>query len=330
MNAKTGLGIAQVFAPASPSGLGNTTTPIRPAPTPTPVPAPSGINSNNLKFTVYDNATSGIRIKYPQNWAVNQGESVNSFFDIAVKFYPYSNPDSDFTVGIQRLPAEITINNYAMNTVNTYKKQINDFQRTSLQTNRTLSGNPAYEISGTFTDDKQTKRQLFDVGTLLNQKAYILQFDAKQSEFRNYLPVITNMINSFQIFPSGLGSVQNKTTTDNASTEVPGQQKVQTQELPRAKSIDSVKLGPGSSPTFFKCKETSTVGASTIPGLDVESSARVAITDGNPNTEILGKSVIDLKFDNPLRNNLGPEIVIYESGGLKDSGESFEIVLYKR
>ena len=47
-----------------------------------------------------------------------------------------------------------------------------------------------------------------------------------------------------------------------------------------------------------------------------------AITDGNPNTQIFGQAVFDIKFDSPLKNKEGPEFAVFEAGG---EGESFKV-----
>jgi hypothetical protein len=90
-------------------------------------------------------------------------------------------------------------------------------------------------------------------------------------------------------------------------------------------SITAVDLHPDSVPQFFKCGETPDTGLPTLPGLDVQSSAYTAITDGDANTEILGRAIFDVTFSEPITNGPGPELMVYEIG---DSPEPFNVTLF--
>jgi PsbP-like protein len=109
----------------------------------------------------------------------------------------------------------------------------------------------------------------------------------------------------------------NKTTT--TTTGAGQQQQPQRPLSPPTLSVASIKLLPESSPHFFKCNETPTEGSPTLPRLDVESSANTAITDGDPNTEMLGKAIFDITFDSPLENNAGPDFAVHEVGSVPES-----------
>jgi hypothetical protein len=120
----------------------------------------------------------------------------------------------------------------------------------------------------------------------------------------------------------------NKTTTTTITGAGQQQQPQLPQEPPLSPptlSVASVKLLPESSPHFFKCNETPTEGSPTLPGLDIESSVKTAITDGDPNTEILGKAIFDITFDSPLENNEGPDFAVHEVGGSGTTPESFKV-----
>jgi hypothetical protein len=157
-------------------------------------------NNGNLPFQIYENSTYGIKISYPPDWIFQRGRTVNPSLDIAAKISLSSDSITDFTIGIRKLGAEaVTIKEYVNNTLNTYKKQARDFQPTLVNTNGKLAGNPAYEIDGTYVDDQTIKHQIFEVGTILNNKAYILQFDSDESKIEAYMPDLKVMIPSFQI-----------------------------------------------------------------------------------------------------------------------------------
>jgi hypothetical protein len=111
-------------------------------------------------------------------------------------------------------------------------------------------------------------------------------------------------------------------TTTNGTTTTPTTPTTPTTTLP---SITAVTLHPDSVPQFFKCGETPDNGSPTLPGLDVQSSAYTAITDGDANTEILGKAIFDVTFSEPITNGPGPELRVYEIG---NSPEPFNVSLF--
>ena len=90
-------------------------------------------------------------------------------------------------------------------------------------------------------------------------------------------------------------------------------------------SIATVTLHPDSVPQFFKCGETPDTGSPTLPGLDVQSSAYTAITDGDANTEILGRAIFDVTLSEPITNRPGPDLLVYEIG---NDPEPFSVALF--
>jgi hypothetical protein len=162
-------------------------------------------------FSIYENATSGVKISYPPDWTVEQqGRVVSPSLQIALKFLPASDPDSHFTIGIRKLSksdASKGIEVYATNAINGYKAKINNFQSITFNTNGKLSNNSGYEIEGTYIDDKSTKRHLFEVGTIVGNKVYILQFDTDDLKASTYLPTLGTMVHSFQIIGELQGSL---------------------------------------------------------------------------------------------------------------------------
>jgi hypothetical protein len=195
-------------------------------------PNVSNENNANLPFQIYENATYGIKISYPPDWIFQRGRTVNPSLDIAAKISPSSDSITDFTIGIRKLGADVvTIKEYTNNTLNTYKKQARDFQPTLVNTNGKLAGNPAYEIDGTYLDDQNIKHQIFEVGTILNNKAYILQFDSDESKTQGYMPDLKAMIPSFQIIGKNQEESSQVVTSKLGQNEPTGCEKVQISDV---------------------------------------------------------------------------------------------------
>jgi hypothetical protein len=108
------------------------------------------------------------------------------------------------------------------------------------------------------------------------------------------------------------------TTTTTSTTTT-------TTTTPPPPPIASVTLHPDSVPQFFECGETPDTGSPTLPGLDVQSSAYTAITDGDANTEILGRAIFDVTFSEPITNRPGPDLLVYEIG---NDPEPFNVTLF--
>ncbi|MEP6576080.1 MAG: discoidin domain-containing protein [Nitrososphaerota archaeon] len=179
-----------------------TTTSSSSAPTSLVPSASTNVTTGEL---TYENATLGLKLNYPSNWVIRQGSTVNPTLAIAVILFPPDDNTSAFTIGIQELQGEnkiTSITDYANNTIARYRQEVNNFQPTLFNTNDTLSGNPAYEIDGSYTDPNSQERVFFEIGTLQNNKVYVFQFDSPKSLSVNYLSVVSKILQSVQIKPT--------------------------------------------------------------------------------------------------------------------------------
>jgi hypothetical protein len=178
----------------------------------------ANIVTNNI--SMYENTSIGLKVGYPSNWVLKPGRVVNPSLDIVAVLSPQLDNDSAFTVAVQKFEPGATIAEYANNTINNYRTQIPEFQPTLFNTHGMLAGNPAYEIDGTYVDDRSTKRQLFEFGTALNNKLYLFQFDAAESKSPSYIPAVGDMIRSLQIAPIAEQGFQVNNTTREEQNEI--------------------------------------------------------------------------------------------------------------
>ena len=174
-----------------------------------------GVNYSTILDSVktYENTSDGIRINYPSEWRLQQGRIADPTLRIAAKFYPDNDNNSPFTIAIRHLTGNISLDSYANDTVNRYIDGLDEFTRSQFGTNTTLSGYPAYGIEGTYIDEVSVKNQLREIGTILNNTAYILQFSSAEYKSPSYLSALEEMIGSFQIIPTV--SMDNNTTINN-------------------------------------------------------------------------------------------------------------------
>jgi hypothetical protein len=167
-----------------------------------------GVNNRTIHDYVitYENTTDGIRINYPFEWRLQQGRMADPTLRIAAKFYPDADNKSPFTIAIRDLTGNVSVDSYANATFDRYTDGLDEFTRSHFRTNTTLSGYHAYDIGGTYIDEVSVKNQLREVGTILNNTAYILQFSSAEYKFPSYLTALEEMIDSFQIIPIATGS----------------------------------------------------------------------------------------------------------------------------
>src|SRR5437867_1523087 len=169
-------------------------------------------NFNNMSmrtFSTYENSTLGLKVKYPSDWNLKQGNMVNPFLDIIAVLFPSGDDDSSFTIGMNKVEGlGMPINAFANNTINNYEKNINGFQSVLYNPDSALSGNPAYQLDGTYIDDSSIKRHLTETGILYNNKIYIFQFNTTDSKSPNYSPTVGEIVQSVEFIPNATKSPQ--------------------------------------------------------------------------------------------------------------------------
>ena len=78
----------------------------------------------NIQFVIYENPTYGFRINFPKLWEFDVAEN-GSANPVQVVYF-YSSPDDenlsgDFTVDVERLSGEFSIQDYVADTVDQYR-----------------------------------------------------------------------------------------------------------------------------------------------------------------------------------------------------------------
>jgi hypothetical protein len=76
-------------------------------------------------------------------------------------------------------------------------------------------GTPAYMLSGTYQNPSSGLQRLMEIGTIIGDKAYVIQYIADAPKYSDYLPTVQKMIDSLVIKKSlGTGI---ETTPDNST-----------------------------------------------------------------------------------------------------------------
>jgi hypothetical protein len=95
----------------------------------------------------------------------------------------------------------MTLKEYVTSLVSNYNKTLTDFKVIESNTNITLAGannNPAYGLIYTDREDN-TNYKTMEIGTIIGDRIYTIEYLAEENQYSNYLPTIQMMINSLQI-----------------------------------------------------------------------------------------------------------------------------------
>ncbi len=151
----------------------------------------------------YEDFTYGIRIKCAPDWTLEH----EGYLDAVWTFMPYKSRSSDFietfVVRVLSLPSSMpnmSLAKYTQMAINEIREFTQEVKITS-SVKTVLAGNPAHQICycGKDSFTGQFELMWIQVWTVKNNKAYILSYCAKVSQFSNFLDDVLKMINSFEI-----------------------------------------------------------------------------------------------------------------------------------
>jgi eukaryotic-like serine/threonine-protein kinase len=158
---------------------------------------------SSSSFLLYENPTHGIKMQYPSNWmaSTNQLPTYNSI----IGFYSPLENLSDV------LPAELalSITTYVNNiSLDEYSK----ITRTALEQQgmeiiesepTTLAGNPAHKIifspGAQVAQSSPIEFKVMQIFTTIENKVYLLSYNAETSKFPLYMDTIQQMLESLKI-----------------------------------------------------------------------------------------------------------------------------------
>ena len=148
------------------------------------------------EFLPYVNSTYGIKLQYLSSWdkEENGGDNVVTFSPPAIN----SNASLDISIDDISDEKGIALAQYASSGVSDLKQSLKNFNLVGLTTNSVLAELPAYKSIYTNVDQNAIFKDM-EIGAIKGDKAYILTYEAGTNEYDKYLPIIQEMINSFQI-----------------------------------------------------------------------------------------------------------------------------------
>jgi hypothetical protein len=156
---------------------------------------------STTNFLPYVNSTYGIKLQYPSSWDKEEnGTKQDTETDVVTFSPPAINSNASLDVTIDSISDEkgIALAQYASSGVSDLKQSIKSFKLVGLTTNNVLAGLPAYKSIYTYVDGNTIFKDM-EIGAIKGDKVYILTYEAGINEYDKYLPVIQELINSFQV-----------------------------------------------------------------------------------------------------------------------------------
>jgi hypothetical protein len=171
-----------------------------PASSPSPPITTTKPTSN---FLIYENPAIGIKMKYPFDWLKDATRQGVTFVLPTRNNNSSSNPEQLFlarldTYSVPGFPPNISLKTMADGVINGYKRTLPNFQLESY-TNTTLAGSPAVKIIYTFIISKEGSLKATDIGTIKNNRLYVIQYYVPSAKYQNYLPILRKIVDSFTI-----------------------------------------------------------------------------------------------------------------------------------
>ncbi len=172
--------------------------------------ASSASNTNNsLVFNNYENSEIGISIKYPSTFLIDESNSNETVKQVT--FFPAYDDGSDypqtyiswFNIYVEELyppisDSPINFSSYLEDQANAIQEENEDVTIVETSTDAMLSGHPAYKLV-TRSYSGNTSIDDIEIGTIIGNKLFILNYEVNTNDVQNSLPVANKMIYSFKI-----------------------------------------------------------------------------------------------------------------------------------
>ena len=206
-------------------------TPLPSAPSESTMPITNFVGNDPQQLT-YVNSIYGIKMQYPTNWYKHTGgyiyELANGTTHDLVSFSPiianqtaalnslrlhfHLTPASEsvlrktYPSGIPDFNASLSLSVYYPKdkgkTVSQYASDEYGFEKLLGLTKTTLGGLPAYNstyASSTTTFSSPYHERSMHIGAIKGDKLFILIYQARTNEYDKYMPIVQQMIDTFQI-----------------------------------------------------------------------------------------------------------------------------------
>jgi hypothetical protein len=150
-------------------------------------------------FLTYENPTYGIKIQYPADWTVSTN-ALEAYSGIVGFYSPLQNLTdvlpAQVSLSVRTYSQNVSLDEYTNITLAAVKQQGLELSESSAFT---LAGKPGHRIIFSPPINAPITLNVMQAWTTIDDKVYLLSYNAEGSEFQNYLPIVRQMLNSLQI-----------------------------------------------------------------------------------------------------------------------------------
>ena len=154
----------------------------------------------------FENNSYGIKMQYPANWTKDEEDldPTDPITNIVTFSAPFDSRldqySENFGISIENLTdTNMTLEEYADSLIANYNETLTDFKLIESNTNSTLGGsNPAYRLVYSDREDDTSYRTM-EVGTIIGDKVYFIEYIAEEENYSDYLPIVYTMADSLEI-----------------------------------------------------------------------------------------------------------------------------------
>jgi hypothetical protein len=150
----------------------------------------------------YESMEHGVQIDYPDYWEVAEGTRLAENVDAVVYFYPPLEGESDIfeenvNVVIEYLEPGTSLDGYTDSALALIESLTTDFRLVE-STDVTISGNVGHKVVYTGKQGINSLKTM-QVYTVIDDKAYVLSYNAISSTYSEHLPIVEDMIDSLTL-----------------------------------------------------------------------------------------------------------------------------------
>jgi photosystem II reaction center protein PsbP len=148
----------------------------------------------------YESPPYEIRTPYPDGWEIIIQNTSNSL--LSLRFNSPQENDTDFfrenvRLEIITVPNNTALSNFTGVALASYLESFPDIELTELSsTNLTNTAIPAYKLVGSRTQDGLDFMQIV---AIKEDKLYSILYTSERTRYSTYLPIIEEMVNSFEV-----------------------------------------------------------------------------------------------------------------------------------
>ena len=155
---------------------------------------------SNGSVLVYESPAYGIRTQYPDGWEILIQSTSPSSISLRFNSPPENDTDSfreNVVFEINTISNNTALSNYTTATLISYLETYPDLEFNELSsTNLTSTAIPAYKLAASRTQDGLDFMQIF---AIKEDKVYTILYSAERTRYSTFLPIIEEMIDSFEV-----------------------------------------------------------------------------------------------------------------------------------